>query len=152
MLSTVPIQGSLSTGKESCFCIALWVEFSQKESVIRTVGQSCACVNFFCSRSALMVGAVIYVFMFSIAPFLLRIPQERLARQPTLRRVFSVRLFYATPKQNRLHIGSKSLDTFLNVGHVFCRIWIVGCLHQAKAGRKHRCFVKTHSSHQLLGN
>ena len=39
MLITVPIQGSLSTGKESCFCIALWVEFSQKESVIRTVGQ-----------------------------------------------------------------------------------------------------------------
>lgn len=152
MLITVPIQGSLSTGKESCFCIALWVEFSQKESVIRTVGQSCACVNFFCSRRALMVGAVIYVFMFSIVPFLLRIPQERLARQPTLRRVFSVRLFYATPKQNRLHIGSKNLDTFLNVGHVFCRIWIVGCLHQAKAGRKHRCFVKAHSSHQLLGN
>lgn len=73
-------------------------------------------------------------------------------RQPTLRRVFSVRLFYATPKQNRLHIGSKSLDTFLNVGHVFCRIWIVSCLHQAKAGRQHRCFVKTHSSHQLLCN
>ena len=39
MLITVPIQGSLSTGKESCFCIALGVEFSQKESVIRTVGQ-----------------------------------------------------------------------------------------------------------------
>lgn len=39
MLITVPIQGSLSTGKESCSCIALWVEFSQKESVIRTVGQ-----------------------------------------------------------------------------------------------------------------
>ena len=39
MLITVPIQGSLTTGKESCFCIALWVEFSQKESVIRTVGQ-----------------------------------------------------------------------------------------------------------------
>ena len=39
MLITAPIQGSLSTGKESCFCIALWVEFSQKESVIRTVGQ-----------------------------------------------------------------------------------------------------------------
>lgn len=39
MLITAPIQGSLSTGKESYFCIALWVEFSQKESVIRTVGQ-----------------------------------------------------------------------------------------------------------------
>ena len=39
MLITAPIQGSLSTGKESCFCIALWVEFSQKESVIRNLGQ-----------------------------------------------------------------------------------------------------------------